>query len=402
MKNERLEKNQTPNTKGGITLVALVITIVVLLILAGAVISISLNGGDLFEKSQNAVAQHNKRVEEEENKINEVWSIIGNIQGIDWNAAKAKATSSHPEQTQSGDIGIGTDGELVNLDNWLYSKINNTIQLKKSSSDLGSEYGSGSEDETSSNGYIGSIVAGKIVGKVPQYIKLEGTAEWLPVTDISFEGITNLVTAPELPKTIATISDNAFNNCSGLETVTIPNSVTSIGSRAFQYCSSLANITIPDSVASIGESAFFYCSSLANITIPDSVTSIGTMAFSDCGLTSVTIPNSVTRIESFAFSNCSSLANITIPNSVTRIESNAFSNCSSLANIYIPSSVTTIDASDYYGSPFAGCSSLLKVYCGASEKPSGWGLYWNYYIRAGKLTSYWNYTREAYLAEIAE
>ena len=50
----------------GITLIALIITVIILLILAGAAISISVNGGDIFAKSQNAVTMYNSKVSEEE------------------------------------------------------------------------------------------------------------------------------------------------------------------------------------------------------------------------------------------------------------------------------------------------------------------------------------------------
>ena len=46
---------------------------------------------------------------------------------------------------------------------------------------------------------------------------------------------------------------------------------------------------IPDSVTSIGWAAFDNCSGLTSVTIPDSVTSIGDGAFNFTSLTSVTI-----------------------------------------------------------------------------------------------------------------
>ena len=64
------------NNEKGITLIALIITVIILLILAGTAISIGVNGGDLFEKAQNAVELYNSKVAEEEQKINEVWSHI--------------------------------------------------------------------------------------------------------------------------------------------------------------------------------------------------------------------------------------------------------------------------------------------------------------------------------------
>ncbi len=110
---------------------------------------------------------------------------------------------------------------------------------------------------------------------------------------------------------VTSIGDYAFDDCTGLTSITIPDSVTSIGNHAFSYCTGLTSITIPDGVTSIGDSAFYDCTGLTSITIPDSVTSIGSSAFSGCtGLTSITIPDSVTSIGDYAFSGCSGLKTV--------------------------------------------------------------------------------------------
>ena len=153
------------------------------------------------------------------------------------------------------------------------------------------------------------------------------------------------------------IINNAFQDCSGLKSVTIPSSITSIGNNAFYDCSNLTSITIPEGVTSIGNNAFYGCSSLTSITIPSSVTSIGNSTFENCSsLTSVTIPEGVTSIGYRAFRNCSSLISVSIPEGVTSIENMTFENCSSLTSVTIPSSVTSIG--DYV---FNGCSSLTSV-----------------------------------------
>ena len=198
--------------------------------------------------------------------------------------------------------------------------------------------------------YSGAVV-------IPATVDWKGkTYTVTAIGSYAFQNCSGL-TSVTIPNSVTSIEYSAFYNCSGLTSVTIPNSVTSIGSSAFSECSGLTSVTIPNSVTSIGSYAFQNCSGLTSVTIPNSVTSIGSYAFQNCsGLTSVTIPNSVTSIEYFAFYNCSGLTSVTIPNSVTTIESYAFYNCSGLTSVVIPNSVTSIGS---YA--FSDCSGLTSV-----------------------------------------
>ena len=196
------------------------------------------------------------------------------------------------------------------------------------------------------------------------------------------------LTSITIPDSVTSIGEGAFNNCSGLTSVTIPNRVTSIGGDAFANCYNLTSVTIPESVTSIGEGAFSNCSGLTSITIPDSVTSIGIYAFDSCsGLTSITIGNSVTSIGEGAFTYCSGLRSVTIPESVTSIGSWAFDSCSGLTRItmlptnpptlgsdVIPSNVTTITVP-------AGCGNTYKT-------AAGWSAYADKIVEAAADPSY--------------
>ncbi len=68
-------------TNKGITLIALIITVIVLLILAGTAISIAINGGDIFSKAADARNQWNTAVATEQEKVDEVWNILNTMTG---------------------------------------------------------------------------------------------------------------------------------------------------------------------------------------------------------------------------------------------------------------------------------------------------------------------------------
>lgn len=168
---------------------------------------------------------------------------------------------------------------------------------------------------------------------------------------------------------IVSVSDYAFQNCTGLTGITIPDSVTHIGDGAFAGCTGLTGITIPNSVTHIGDSAFAGCTGLTGITIPNSVTYIGGGAFNGCiGLISVTVPfvgSSTTAAKPFFYffggngngSVPSSLKNVTITGNSTIVR-DAFFQCTGLISVTI-SGNTVID-----GFAFNRCTGLTSVTIG--------------------------------------
>ena len=71
-----------------------------------------------------------------------------------------------------------------------------------------------------------------------------------------FKGCSSLQSIT-LPNGITTIDENAFLNCSGLTEIAIPSSVVTIGRAAFMGCTSLSGtVELPSTLTSIGDYAF--------------------------------------------------------------------------------------------------------------------------------------------------
>ena len=170
----------------------------------------------------------------------------------------------------------------------------------------------------------------------------------------------------ELPSTLTTIGERAFDNCNALKSIQIPLSVTSIGQEAFVNCTSLTTIVIPNGVISIGHTAFQGCTKLSSVVLSNSITKLEQNLFYGCeSLISMTIPSGVTEIGIAAFSNCTNLAVVVLPTNLTTIGQYAFAGCTSLSTISFPSKVTTIETW-----AFSGCTALVGIEACMMEPPT--------------------------------
>ena len=89
--------------------------------------------------------------------------------------------------------------------------------------------------------------------------------------------------------------------------------VRGIGACAFEDCSGITSVTIPEGIANIDIMAFRDCSELTSVTIPKSVTSIGTGAFWGCPISKMVIPANVKSIGDSVFEDCGKLRSVTLP-----------------------------------------------------------------------------------------
>lgn len=137
------------------------------------------------------------------------------------------------------------------------------------------------------------------------------------------------ITSLNLPDSVKTVGECAFEGCSSLATVNL-GKISAISTAMLFDCSALTSITMSPSCNKIERLGFSNCSSLEQINLNDSlITSIGERAFENCTkLTTVNFPDSLSNLDAnYIFYNCSSLKNLTIPNGVSKCANNTFYSC---------------------------------------------------------------------------
>lgn len=191
------------------------------------------------------------------------------------------------------------------------------------------------------------------------------------------------------------IGNNAFCDCSNIETITLNEGITSIGIYAFYQCSSLKEITIPDTVTNISDCAFNSCTAMKTVDLGnnpnlqinynvfddcDSVESysIGSNSVNYCtdeygvlynknksGLiryptgnsrTEYIVDSNVAYINENAFENCIYLKTVDLPKDIISIGEYAFRNCTALKNVVIPEGTHAVCRG-----AFEGCTSVKEI-----------------------------------------
>ena len=328
--------------KNGVTLIALAVTIIVMLILAGVTIS----------------------------------TLTGNS-GITTNASKAKTKSYLADIKEEYELYLSEKrmDDEYDLDT-LYAN-DKTIRYE------GNEVGTGIAEICSSikkgDEKKFEIIKGKIYyvsqdkNVIPIAVELGFSINPYEITDsgvlksssmnlylVDNDGHLDL---SEYEGKIKTIEAGAFSKVeieSGinpLQSIVLPKGITTIGDDAFSYNTSLTSIKIPNTVTSIGKRAFQGCTNLTSIEIPDTVTYIGDYCFSGCNrLQKIKLSKKIQTINQRLLQGCSSLTEIEIPEGVKSIGYAAFSSCSKLTTITLPASLTSFN-----GTALAGLSRLTEV-----------------------------------------
>ena len=115
------------------------------------------------------------------------------------------------------------------------------------------------------------------------------------------------------PNTVKTlkITDGADVWNKNIERVVLSKNITEIPENYFSNGSKIKEIELPSNLEKIGKSSFFYCEALESIMIPDNVKTI----------------------EESAFCNCTTLSSITLPSNIQNLGESAFSWCTNLSSV---------------------------------------------------------------------
>ena len=136
-----------------------------------------------------------------------------------------------------------------------------------------------------------------------------------------------------IPDSVTAIGEGAFANLEGLKTIIIPSTVKRIEQNAFKNNSTLENVIIQEKngegVEYIGEGAFYGCSNLQTINLPDTIETIESECFRYCTkLDNVKLPTKLTILASLTFQGCTNLKNLELSQNLQTLGDQCIKNTS--------------------------------------------------------------------------
>ena len=319
----------------GITLVALVITIIVLLILAGVSIATLTGTNGILTQAQKSKMTTELSSYKEQLELYKTEKLSENREFLESTLTVGKESLTYNTQPTGETGNIKT--VIPNIKDEYIDKIEvikgallintqdkNEIEIAKS---LG----------IAANPY--DIVNGELLSSNGNLLLMDETGTLT------------------IPDSVTKIGEGALANLDGLKTIIIPGTVKEIWANAFAYNKTLETVIMKEGVEIIGDSAFANCSKLVTVDFPESITNIGGDLFFQCGsLEKMEIPSKVVSLYG-TFGDCHKLREVTFRgNNINTIGTNTFGNCEVLDNLVIPEYVENIN-----GTAFNNCKKLNNI-----------------------------------------
>lgn len=317
----------------GITLIALIVTVIVLIILAG--VSISMLTGENGLIGRTGLAKMSTEFASYKEEL-EQWKMSRTMEDVSFSDDTLSAGKNNLSYG-----GEKKDGNIKTIIPDLKDDYLNEIEVIKGELVL----------STTDSSKINSAKIANVSVNPYEIKDGELLSAGANLDLVSGDG------SLTIPENVTKIGSGAFSGVEGLKTVIIPGTVKEIGDNAFSYNKTLEKVIIQDGVETIGSQAFAYCTQLKSIEMTDSVVNINNLAFAhNDNLQNVRLSNSITKISNGLFYGCLNLSQIVIPENVTSIEDLSFSFCKKLDDVYIPKNVSTISSG-----AFRDCTNLNTV-----------------------------------------
>ena len=330
--------------KNGVTLIALAVTIIIMLILAGVTISMLTGNSGITTNASKAKTKSYLADIKEEYELYLSEKRMDDEYDLDTLYANDKTIRYEGNEVGTGiaeicsSIKKGDEKKFEIIKGKIYyvSQDKNVIPIAV---ELGFSINpyeitdSGVLKSSSMNLYLvdndGHLDLSEYEGKIK-------TIEAGAFSKVEIESGINPLQSIVLPKGITTIGDDAFSYNTSLTSIKIPNTVTTIGKRAFYGCTNLTSIEIPDSVTYIGDYCFWNCNRLQKIKLSKKIQTINQGLLEGCSsLTEIEIPEGVESIGYAAFRSCDKLTTITLPASLTYITGSALTRLSRLTEVKV-------------------------------------------------------------------
>lgn len=207
------------------------------------------------------------------------------------------------------------------------------------------------------------------------------------IDDEAFEGCNHLKTV-KLPAKLYNVGKRVFANCKKLQTVenmeaamigeevfaecpslakdmTILKNATSIPERFAANNLSLKSFVVPATIEKIGRQAFYGCKELSVVDFSQATNlkEIEMTAFADTGIKEIVLPTSLTKIGREVFADCRNLTSVTFTDSnIKLLPTEAFEGCVNLTTVQLPSSLRAIGSYAFKGTKIASLELPGKLF----------------------------------------
>lgn len=349
------------NEMRGITLIALVITIIVLLILTAVSIATLIGENGLITKATYTkeittistlkeeldlykLNYDNQKIDADKEKI----YIDGNEQEGDIYTILTSLKNSKYDNNiviKNGKIHIDNLSLVLSneIKQYIYDNLEDFYLVEYDMEDKWKIEIVNEEEKTCllNSIYTKGIENGFL--RLPDYVKKEGV--YYKVignnVDILDDGVE--VTKLFIPETFKEFNrlKRLFVNDTYLREIYVEDGLEILGYGAFGCARNLTSIRLPNTLKSIGGACFFEDKKLESISLPENLEKISEQAFAGTGISQITIPKSVKQLGAQIFQNCQNLKKVVFLNECSTMPRGTFLN-STTEKVEFPSKVIEI------------------------------------------------------------